>query len=91
MGHHVADRDKLLARVRRIAGQVAAIERQLHEEADCATTLQLVASVRGAIGGLMEELIESHVREHMARPGLTDAARAAAAEELLAIIRRYGK
>ena len=91
MAHHVADRDKLLARVRRIAGQVAAVERQLNEDADCATTLQLVASVRGAVGGLMEELIESHVKEHVALPGLTDAARAQAAEELLAIIRRYGK
>ena len=39
----------------------------------------------------MEELIESHVREHVAQPGLSDTARAAAAEELLAIIRRYGK
>ncbi len=91
MGHHVADRDKLLARVRRIAGQVAAVERQLNEDADCATTLQLVASVRGAVGGLMEELIESHVKEHVALPGLSDAARVEAAEELLAIIRRYGK
>lgn len=91
MGHHVADRDKLLGRIRRIAGQIAAVERQLLDDADCSATLQLVASVRGAVGGLMEELIESHVREHVAQPGLSDTARAAAAEELLAIIRRYGK
>ncbi|CAN5432374.1 metal/formaldehyde-sensitive transcriptional repressor [soil metagenome] len=91
MGHHVVDRDKLLGRIRRIAGQIAAVERQLLNDADCSATLQLVASVRGAVGGLMEELIESHVREHVAQPGLSDTARAAAAEELLAIIRRYGK
>ncbi|NIJ15756.1 metal/formaldehyde-sensitive transcriptional repressor [Sphingobium vermicomposti] len=89
--HVVVDRDKLLARVRRIAGQVGAIERQLVGEADCSETLQLVASVRGAVGSLMEELIEQHMRDHVARPGLTDAQRQAAAEEMLALIRRYGK
>jgi DNA-binding FrmR family transcriptional regulator len=91
MAHLVTDRQKLLDRVRRIAGQVAAVERQLQGEADCSATLQLVASVRGAVGGLMEELIESHVREHVAPPGINDADRMAASEELLALIRRYGK
>ncbi|HJT40111.1 MAG TPA: metal/formaldehyde-sensitive transcriptional repressor [Sphingobium sp.] len=89
--HVVVNRDKLLARVRRIAGQVGAVERQLMGEAGCSETLQLVASVRGAVGSLMEELIEQHMRDHVARPGLTDAERDAAAEEMLALIRRYGK
>lgn len=89
--HIVIDKDRLLARVRRIAGQVGAIERQLGGEANCSETLQLVASVRGAVGSLMEELIEQHMRDHVARPGLTDQERQAAAEEMLALIRRYGK
>lgn len=89
--HIVADRDKLLARVRRIAGQIAAVDRQLSGDAGCSETLQLVASVRGAVGSLMEELIEQHMREHVALPGLTDQQREAAAEEMLALIRRYGK
>lgn len=89
--HTVIDKDRLLARVRRIAGQVGAIERQLGGEANCSETLQLVASVRGAVGSLMEELIEQHMRDHVARPGLTDQERQAAAEEMLALIRRYGK
>ncbi|HEX7877496.1 MAG TPA: metal/formaldehyde-sensitive transcriptional repressor [Sphingobium sp.] len=89
--HVVIDREKLLARVRRIAGQVGAVERQLLGDAGCSETLQLVASVRGAVGSLMEELIEQHMRDHVARPGLTDKEREAAAEEMLALIRRYGK
>lgn len=89
--HIVADREKIQARVRRIAGQIAAVERQLAGDADCSETLQLVASVRGAVGSLMDVLIEQHMREHVARPGLSDAARAAASEEMLALIRRYGK
>ena len=89
--HIVADRHKLLARVRRIAGQIGAVERQLSGDAGCSETLQLVASVRGAVGSLMEELIEQHMLEHVARPGISDEARQAAAEEMLALIRRYGK
>lgn len=91
MAHVVADRQKLLDRVRRIAGQVAAVERTLQGDADCSATLQLVASVRGAVGGLMDELIETHLREHVARPGLSDTERSEASDELLALIRRYGK
>lgn len=89
--HIVEDRDRLLARVRRIAGQVSAVERQLLGDAGCSETLQLVASVRGAIGSLMEELIEQHMREHVARAGLSDTQRQAAAEEMLTLIKRYGK
>jgi len=77
--------------VRRIAGQIGAVERQLSGDAGCSETLQLVASVRGAVGSLMEELIEQHMLEHVARPGISDEARQAAAEEMLALIRRYGK
>ena len=89
--HTTTNKQQLLARVRRIAGQVAAIEKALEDEADCATVLHQVAGVRGAVLGLMDELIEGHLREHVARPGIDDEARSAAADELMAAIRRYGK
>lgn len=79
----------LLKRVRRIAGQVAAIERALVSGKDCATTLHLVAATRGAMNGLMDAIIEAHVREHVARPDLSAGDRAAGAEQLIAAIRRY--
>jgi DNA-binding FrmR family transcriptional regulator len=91
MGHLSKQNDALLARVRRIAGQVAAIERSLLSAEDCATTLHLVAGVRGAVGGLMEEILEEHLREHVAHPKLSNAERQAGADELLAAIRRYSK
>ena len=65
MAHTIKDKDKLLARVRRIAGQVAAIERGLTEERDCSSILQLIASSRGAIGGLMSEVLEEHIQFHV--------------------------
>ncbi len=89
--HTTTNKQPLLARVRRIAGQVAAIEKALEDEADCAAVLHQVAGVRGAVLGLMDELIEGHLREHVARPGIDDEARSAAADELMAAIRRYGK
>lgn len=91
MSHMKANKDDLLKRVRRIAGQVQAIERALEEEADCARTLHLVAATRGALNGLLEEIVAEHAREHVARPDLTDQERAEGVEQLLEAIRRYGK
>jgi DNA-binding FrmR family transcriptional regulator len=91
MTHASANKEQLVLRVRRIVGQVQAVERALEGDAPCSVTLHRVAAVRGAINGLLEEIIEDHLREHVARPGLADAERAEGAEELLAVIRRYSK
>ncbi len=93
MSHPRAPQQKqdLINRIRRIAGQVEAVERALAEDADCAVTLQRVAAVRGAVNGLMDEIVAEHLREHVAHPGLTDAERAKGAEELSVVIRRYSK
>lgn len=91
MAHLSKNRAALVNRVRRIAGQVAAVERSIVEDADCSRTLQLVAATRGAMSGLMEELVADHVREHVARADISPDVRAEAAEELIAIISRYSK
>jgi DNA-binding FrmR family transcriptional regulator len=91
MAHLSGSNADLIARVRRIGGQVAAIERSLRDEADCSTVLHLVAAVRGAVNGLLDEIIAEHLNAHVARAELTDEERAQGAEELLAAIRRYSK
>lgn len=91
MGHLSKRNDDLLKRVRRIGGQIEAIERAITSAEDCATTLHLVAGVRGSINGLLDEIIGEHVREHVVRPDLSDKERASGAEELMAAIRRYLK
>ena len=91
MGHLTDGNEELLKRVRRIAGQVTAIERALAAGTDCTTTLHLVAATRGAMNGLMDEIIEEHVRAHVAHPDLPAEERAAGAEELITAIRRYAK
>jgi DNA-binding FrmR family transcriptional regulator len=91
MGHITSDPDPLLKRVRRIAGQVSAIERSIEDHDECATILHLIAATRGAINGLLDEVIEAHLREHVAAPGLSDADRAGAANDVIEAIRRYSK
>lgn len=91
ISHPKDDKGQLVARTRRIAGQIAAMERALETDASCSAVLQQVAAARGAINGLMDEIVEDHVRKHVARPDLDDEDRAAGAEELIAVIRRYAK
>ena len=88
MSHTVLEKTKLLHRVRRLRGQVEAIERALEGEAGCAPVMQLIVSVRGAANGLMAEVIEDHLRHHVAGPA---EGRAAAAEELIAAVHSYLK
>lgn len=83
------NKDRLVARVRRIAGQVSAIERAVSADAPCSETLHLVAAVRGAVAGLMDELVEDHLRAHVAAPGLSDAERTAGADELATVLKRH--
>ena len=91
MAHLNKSSSQLIARVRRIGGQIGAVERALESDASCSEILQLVAAVRGAINGLMDEIIVEHLDEHVAAPGLREAARTQAAEELKEVIRRYSK
>ena len=90
MSHLTADKTRLLARVRRLKGQIEAVERAVESEADCGAILMLVASVRGAIGGLTAELIEAHVHNHVTGPE-DAAARSRGAEELIGVVRTYLK
>ncbi|ADO41685.1 metal/formaldehyde-sensitive transcriptional repressor [Ketogulonicigenium vulgare] len=92
MSHLSQNKAKLLARVRRLKGQMEAIERKLEDDAHCGEVLNLVASVRGAISGLTAELIEDHLREHVSNPDKDeDPARAQGAAELIDVIRTYLK
>lgn len=92
MGHTVKEKSKLLNRVRRLRGQVEAIERALEAEAGCAEVMQLVVSVRGAANGLMAEVIEDHVQIHICDPAHdSDAERARGAEQLIDVVRAYLK
>jgi FrmR/RcnR family transcriptional regulator, repressor of frmRAB operon len=90
LSHTTQDKNKQLARIRRIKGQVEAIERAIQGDGESENILQLVASCRGALNGLMAGLIEGHVRFHLLPPpAKTDTSQLEAAEELIAVVKRY--
>jgi DNA-binding FrmR family transcriptional regulator len=90
LSHTTKNKVKMLSRVRRIKGQVEAIERVLDGDGECEEILQLVASCRGALNGLMAELIDGHLRFHVLDPAQkTRPSQLEAANELMAVVKRY--
>jgi DNA-binding FrmR family transcriptional regulator len=92
MSHTVREKQKLLIRVRRLRGQVEAIERALDEDSGCEKIMHLIAGVKGATSSLMAEVMEDHVREHFVEATRrTDGGLAEAGEHLIDVIHAYIK
>ena len=92
MSHTIRDKAKLLARARRVRGQVEALERALENEKGCAQVLHLLVAARGAMNSLMAETIEGHIRTHVVDPSRErNTSRARGAEELIEVVQAYLK
>ena len=90
MSHTSAGKQKLLNRVRRIRGQLEAVERALEAEAGPTAVLQQATACRSALDGLIAEVIEDHIRDHLIGPlPAADDPRTQAAEELVEIVHSY--
>jgi DNA-binding FrmR family transcriptional regulator len=91
MTHIDKEKQKLVARIKRIRGQVDSIERSLSSEDDCADVLMLLANVRGGINSLMAEVLEDHIRLHILTPEKSEMPRQELAEDLIDLVRAYLK
>jgi DNA-binding FrmR family transcriptional regulator len=92
MPHSVRDKAKLLNRVKRLRGQIDAIERALDEEDDCSVILHLIVASRGAINGLMTQVIEGYILDHLLdESDHTAEAKQRDADELIAALKTYIK
>lgn len=93
MAHTVEGRKKLLNRIRRIKGQIEALESVLQKESsdDCSAVLQQIASIRGAVGGLMMIVLEGHIREHIGAEKVSPDQRQADTEQVISVLRSYVK
>ena len=90
MAHVLRDKKKLLNRIRRIRGQVEAVERSLVTGAECTEILHTIAACRGAINALMTEVLEGHIRFHLVDPDhRPTSAQSIAAQELIDVIKQY--
>jgi len=90
MSHVAREKIKLLNRIKRLRGQIEAIERAIDSDQECADVLQQATACRGALDGFIAEVIEDHIREHMMDPHAgRDDPRVAAADQLVDIVHRY--
>lgn len=90
MAHIERDRTKLLNRLKRIKGQVEAIERAVEGDKECMRVLQQATACRGALEGFIAEVLEDHIREHLVDPSAApDSPTRKAADELIEIVHSY--
>jgi DNA-binding FrmR family transcriptional regulator len=92
MAHSVEEKKKLLARVNRIEGQLQSIREAIEEEKQCADVLQQIAACRGAVNGLLVEIVEGEIKFHvLSQDAKVGSRESKAAESLVEILHRYIK
>jgi len=90
MAHPLTDKRKLLNRVRRLRGQIDAIERALDSDEPCGEVMRRVTTAKGAINALMAEVLNDHIRSHMIdEDRVPSDNEQQAANELVAVLRTY--
>jgi DNA-binding FrmR family transcriptional regulator len=87
--HTVRHKKKLVARIRRVKGQIEAVERALTEERGCEEVVRTIAAARGAMNALAAEVLCDHLEDHLAAPRISKGDREAAATELARVIRQF--
>ncbi len=91
MPHTIKGKKQLLTRVRRIKGQAEALEKALEQETDCSAILQQIAAIRGAANGLMAEVLEGHLREHLGADDISPQQRREDLDQVVTVLRSYLK
>ncbi len=89
MPHTIKDKKQLLTRVRRLQGQAVALEKALEKGEECVAILQQIAAIRGAANGLMAQVLEGHIREHLGAEDVPAMQRSADVEEVVTVLRSY--
>ncbi len=90
MAHTIANKEKLLLRVKKIKGQMGAVEKALEQEKDCFKVLQQISAARGAIHSLMSEVLDGHIKEHLGNH-VTPEEREQEIENLTSLLKTYLK
>ncbi|WP_320203474.1 metal/formaldehyde-sensitive transcriptional repressor [Agrobacterium rosae] len=93
MPYSTEDKKKAITRLRRIKGQVEALERAVEAGTECRLLLQQIAAMRGAAGGLMAEVLEIHLRETIGSPEQAHQPSVSAdqTDDIMKILRAYLK
>ena len=91
MAHTIKGKKELLTRVRRIKGQSEALEKALEAETGCIAILQQIAAIRGAVNGLMVEILGGHIRDHLGAETVLVKQRGEDLEQVVSLLRSYLK
>ena len=89
MPRTIEEKKRVLARVRRVRGQLDSLERALEKGTECGPILQQIAAVRGAINGLMAGVLESHLREEFTSITQTNETSQKSIDEVISLVRSY--
>lgn len=86
------DIQKLVARMKRIEGQVKGIQQMIDDERYCVDILTQISAVKSALGAVGNIILENHIRgcvmESVKRD---DCDKEEMIEELVSLINRYSK
>ena len=85
------EKQKLLSRIKRLGGQITAVERSVAEGDQCADILMLLATIRGGVNSLMAEILEDHIRLHITHPDRGPGSPEELTEDLIGLVRAYLK
>ena len=85
------EKQKLLSRIKRLGGQIDAVERSVTEGDECADILMLLAAIRGGVNSLMAEILEDHIRLHITHPNRRSGSLEELTEDLFSLVRAYLK
>jgi DNA-binding FrmR family transcriptional regulator len=85
------EKQKLLSRIKRMAGQITAVERSVTDGNECADILMLLAAIRGGVNSLMAEILEDHIRLHITHPDRVKESNEELTEDLIGLVRAYLK
>ena len=85
------EKQRLISRIKRLAGQITAVERSVTEGNECADILMLLATIRGGVNSLMAEILEDHIRLHITHPDRAAESPEELTEDLIGLVRAYLK
>lgn len=92
MSHTPEQKQKLLTRLRRAEGQVAAVRRMIESDSDCVAVLTQVSAARGALGRIGQVVLQHHIETCVTEvlQNGEPSAQQDQVEDLMDVFRRYG-
>ncbi len=91
MASYVQDKPKLMARLRRIEGQVRGLQKMIDEEKYCVDVLTQVSSVMAALQGVGLIVLEDHIQGCVRSAIESGESGDQAVAELIDILQRFVK